>query len=114
KGKVLMRAYVGKPTDQEIVHKSDEEIVSIVLAELKKVMDIEAEPLFTMVNRWQNQMPQYKVGHVETLDKLENEMREQPPGLDLAGSSYKGVGIPDCVAQGKEGATQVVQYLQFA
>ena len=110
-GKVLLRAYVGKPSDQKIVHLADDEIVKIVLKDLAKVMNLAASPEFTMVTRWKQAMPQYTVGHVETVKMVRNEMKAQLPGVFIAGSSFEGVGIPDCIHQGEQAADDVLQFL---
>lgn len=112
-GKVLLRAYVGKPTDQQIVRQSDEKLVRIVLNDLKKTMKIRQEPLFHVVTRWENKMPQYTVGHLERINRLRTEINEHLPGVFLTGSSYEGVGVPDCIAQGKQVADDVIDYLQL-
>ncbi|GAA3330032.1 hypothetical protein GCM10020331_080910 [Ectobacillus funiculus] len=62
-------------------------------------MDIDAEPEFTVVSRWQEAMPQYTVGHKERMAKLYEFMERELPGVYLAGSSYAGAGIPDCIDQ---------------
>lgn len=112
KGKVLLRAYVGKPTDQSVLELSDEAIADTVLTDLKKVMQISGEPEFSIVTRWEQAMPQYTIGHAETVEKIRTEMTEQLPGIYIAGSSFDGVGIPDCIAQGKEAAAQVLEFLK--
>ncbi|HLR65778.1 protoporphyrinogen oxidase [Virgibacillus alimentarius] len=111
-GKVLLRCYVGKPNDQEIVGFSDEQITNIVLKDLKKTLKIKGEPAFTVVTRWKNVMPQYTVGHTERIAKVRQEMSEQLPGVFLAGSSYEGVGIPDCITQGEQAVENVLAFLQ--
>lgn len=110
-GKVLLRAYVGKPTDQQIVRQSDEELVKIVLNDLQKTMKIRQDPLFHVVTRWENKMPQYTVGHIERIGRLRTDVDEHLPGVFLTGSSYEGVGVPDCIAQGKQVVEEVVDYL---
>jgi len=99
KGKVLLRCYVGRPGDEEIVAQSDEEIIKAILKDLKKTMDIDAEPEFTVVSRWKEAMPQYTVGHKERMANLYEFMERELPGVYLAGSSYAGAGIPDCIDQ---------------
>lgn len=111
-GKVLLRAYVGKPTDQAIVQLSDEEIQDIVLRELSQIMTINGAPAFSIVTRWTQQMPQYNVGHPATIQKLENDLKDHLPGMYIAGASYHGVGIPDCIEQGKKAATSIMDDLQ--
>lgn len=110
-GKVLLRAYVGKPTDQAVVQLTDDEIVEIVLADLGTVMGIHGDPEFTIVTRWKNKMPQYTVGHTERIQTVREQVREQLPGVFLAGSSFEGVGIPDCIEQGEKMVEAALQFL---
>jgi oxygen-dependent protoporphyrinogen oxidase len=52
-------------------------------------------------------MPQYEVGHLETLGAAERGLGDLP--IFLVGSSYRGNGIPDCVRQGREAAQRILQ-----
>ncbi|GAE93651.1 protoporphyrinogen IX oxidase [Gracilibacillus boraciitolerans JCM 21714] len=99
-GKALLRCYLGRPGDQEIVDLSDEALEEIVLHDLNKIMKIEGNPLFSVVSRWKNAMPQYQIGHKQLIEKLERGLSDQLPGVFTAGSSYRGIGIPDCIDQG--------------
>jgi oxygen-dependent protoporphyrinogen oxidase len=44
-------------------------------------------------------MPQYHVGHRARLERIER-LASPLPGLVLAGSAYRGIGVPDCITQG--------------
>ncbi|USG64150.1 protoporphyrinogen oxidase [Brevibacillus ruminantium] len=101
KGKALVRCYVGKPGHEEIVERSDEEIVRIVIRDLQKVMKIDDQPEFYRVTRWNRGLP-YLVGHRQWLKDTTARMKEQLPGVWLTGGSYGGVGVPDCIDQAKE------------
>ncbi|WP_042455170.1 protoporphyrinogen oxidase [Neobacillus dielmonensis] len=114
KGKVLLRCYVGKAGDETIVDLSDDQIVKIVLDDLKKTMDITMNPDFFIVSRWKNAMPQYTVGHKQRLAKILEQMKKELPGVYLAGSSYGGVGVPDCINQGEAAVKQVLDFLKEA
>ncbi|MGE6630870.1 protoporphyrinogen oxidase [Bacillus sp. NPDC077027] len=111
KGKTLLRAYVGKSGDESIVEQSDSEIVKIVLDDLKKMMDIKADPEFTTVTRWKTSMPQYHVGHQQTMIKMKNAFMQSYPGIYITGASFEGVGIPDCIDQGKKAIKDALSYL---
>jgi oxygen-dependent protoporphyrinogen oxidase len=52
-------------------------------------------------------MPQYGVGHLDRLDRIER-LRQQLPGLALAGNGYRGIGLPDCVRSGQNAVKQVL------
>lgn len=111
KGSVLLRCYVGRPNDQEIVNLSDEEITEIVLKDLNKTMNITQAPKFSVITRWKNARPQYTVGHTERIEKVRSEMAKNLPGVYIAGSSYEGVGVPDCIEQGEKAAGNVLDFL---
>ncbi len=110
-GKVLLRCYVGRAGEETVVDLSDEEIERIVLADLKRTMDLTAKPNFTIVTRWKQAMPQYTVGHKERIDKIKADFQHNMPGVFIAGSSFEGLGIPDCIDQGKAAVNDVLQYI---
>lgn len=107
-GKALLRAYVGRAGDDEIVNESDENIVKAVQEDLKKIMGIQAPPLFSIVTRWHQAMPQYEVNHKAKLDQIDKELQIHFPGVQLIGASYQGIGLPDCVNQAKKAVDQIV------
>ncbi|AGT30999.1 protoporphyrinogen oxidase [Geobacillus genomosp. 3] len=110
-GKALLRGYVGRPGDEEIVDQPDDEIVRVVLDDLNKVMKIDGQPEFAVISRWKRAMPQYTVGHRERLAKIKQHMAAELPGVFLAGSSYEGLGLPDCIDQGEKAVRDVLDYL---
>ncbi len=111
-GKTLLRCYVGRPGDEAVVEQTEEELVQLVLEDLRKTMDITENPEFTVVSRWKEAMPQYTVGHSERMKKLTTFMEKELPGIYLAGSSYAGSGLPDCIDQGERAAKRVLSHLE--
>lgn len=110
-GHVLLRGFVGRPGDESTVELSDSELEKIVLSDLKQTMKIKEDPLFTVVTRWKKASPQYMVGHKERVAKAKKELEEHFPMIKLAGSSYEGLGLPDCVDQGKAAGTEIIEEL---
>lgn len=100
-GYALLRAYVGKAGNDSIVKESDEEILEKVKTDLDHIMKIEGDPLFYRIKRWKEAMPQYEVGHLEKLQQVRLDFRKNYPGIELVGASYNGIGLPDCIDQGK-------------
>lgn len=113
KDKALLRCYVGRPGQEEIVDKSDEEIQSIVLKDLKNSMNIDIAPELVLITRWKKAMPQYTVGHLSRLKTVERELADQLPGVFMAGCSYHGVGVPDCIDQGVAAVDKVLDHLGY-
>lgn len=111
-GMALLRSYVGKPDDQEAVNLSDEEIMNIVLNDLNKTMNITDKPLFHVISRWKKSMPQYTVGHKERMKVVKEALDKELPGVYLAGSSFEGVGVPDCIDQGIGAMKKVLDFIK--
>jgi len=114
KGKVLLRSYVGRAGEETVVDLSDAEIEKIVLEDLKKTMNIEAKPQFTIITRWEKAMPQYTVGHKQRVEQMKENLIEDMPGVFMTGSSFEGIGIPDCIDQGKKAVHDILQYLKLS
>jgi oxygen-dependent protoporphyrinogen oxidase len=110
-GTILLRAYIGRSGSQEWVRLSDGELLGQVRSDLKEIMGIAAEPVFHEITRWHRSMPQYPVGHLEAMRKAREELEHVWPGTFLCGAGYQGVGIPDCIQQGKQAAEQLADYI---
>lgn len=110
-GKALLRCYVGRAGDETIVELSDDQIIKIVLEDLNKTMDITMDPEFSVVSRWKNAMPQYTVGHKQRIQTIKEHVKNELPGVFLAGASYEGIGVPDCIDQGEMAVQDVLKYL---
>lgn len=111
-GKALLRGYVGKAGDDDIVSRSDEEIIEAVLKDLNLIMEIDKDPEHVKITRWIKTRPQYVVGHKERVNTLMEQIEKQLPGLYLAGASYFGAGVPDCIDSGENAVQQVLEHLR--
>lgn len=98
-GGVLLRFFLGRAGREEPAFAPDDAIRRIVGQELEAVHGITVEPAHWRISRWPRGLPQYTLGHLERLAVIEERLRSLP-GMLLAGGSYRGVGIPDCVASG--------------
>jgi oxygen-dependent protoporphyrinogen oxidase len=109
KGRVLLRGFVGGPHNQEILKRSDGELVQTVVSEFHEILGLNpfARPLFSRVFRWHLGMPQYTLGHLDRVTLIE-ERCGQIPGLALAGGSYRGVGVPNCIESGERAVSKIL------
>jgi protoporphyrinogen/coproporphyrinogen III oxidase len=110
--RALIRCFLGGTRDESAAQLSDEEILGILRSELRQIIGLTAEPLFTRIYKWKSAMAQYNVGHLERLDRIE-VLCQQLPGLALAGNGYRGIGVPDCVRSGKEAANRVLEAVRL-
>ena len=106
--RLLLRVFLGGAHDAEVLQIPDEEILRTVQVELRQILGLTAEPLFSRIYRWERSMAQYEVGHLERVAEVER-LRATVPGLALAGNAYRGIGVPDCVRSGIDAATEVLR-----
>jgi oxygen-dependent protoporphyrinogen oxidase len=110
-GSVLLRAFLGSANDPSAVDLSDEELTDIVTRELATVLGLSTPPLFARVHRWRDAGAQHTVGHLARIARLEARLA-QHPGLFVAGSGFRAVGIPDCVADGRAAAATAAEFVK--
>ena len=108
--RVLMRTFVGGARDPRALDRSDDELVDLSRAALTPLLGIAGPPLLARVYRWDRASAQHEVGHAARVEVIERTLARRP-GLFLTGSGFRGVGIPDCVADGRATAKQVAKYL---
>ena len=101
--RVLLRTFVGGALQPELFQKTDAEMMDLVQSELSEILGVRGQPDFVRVYRYQNAMPQYHVGHLDRVARIEARLG-QHPGLAVAGIAYRGVGIPDVIASGERAA----------
>ncbi len=110
-GCVLLRAMAGGWQRPEIVDWDDDRLLHSLRAELRLAMNITAEPIYHRIIRWSSAIPQYHVGHLQRVARIEDRLKAWP-GLWLGGNAYRGVALNDCTEQGAIIAEQVAAYLQ--
>jgi oxygen-dependent protoporphyrinogen oxidase len=108
-GHVVLRVFFGGARHPYVVEWSDQRLLELARRELRDLMGISAPPRIARLWRWHDASPQYDVGHLERIDAIEQHC---PPGLILAGCAYRGVGIPDCVRQGRQAAERTLALAQ--
>lgn len=106
--RLLLRVFLGGSDDPAVLQMPDDEILSIVMAELRQILGVTSAPRFSRIYRWDRSMAQYEVGHLDRVAEIER-LRGELPGLELAGNAYRGIGVPDCIESGKQAATAIVQ-----
>jgi oxygen-dependent protoporphyrinogen oxidase len=105
-GHVLLRAFVGGSLQPELFQDNDAAMEKNVREDLADLLGVTAQPIFSRIWRHPNSMPQYHVGHLARVQRIETALGRFTT-LALAGSAYHGVGISDCVRMGEEAAETV-------
>ena len=106
---VLLRAFLGGAGNDAFLNYDDSELVETATETLRPILGIRGAPERSWVHRWAEGMPQYKVDHTDWIQALDRELAAFPE-LFLCGSSYGGIGVPDCVRQGRDTAERVMTF----
>jgi oxygen-dependent protoporphyrinogen oxidase len=109
-GCVLLRAFVGGALQPEMLKLEDAEVIARVRKDLRDLLGIQVAPLFSELTRWDQSMPQYHVGHLGKVRRIQERV-DGLPNLTLAGNAYSGPGIPDCIRGGEAAADQMLAML---
>ncbi len=104
-GTALLRLFFGESAialdDAELRRRGHDAVA--------RVLGAGAPPTATHVARWPGGMPRYRVGHRARV-RATYEAVARHAGLALAGNSYGGVGLPDCIRSGEAAATAVREW----
>jgi oxygen-dependent protoporphyrinogen oxidase len=112
-GQVLLRAFVGGTHDPRAVELSDAELGEIARHDVGRALGIDDPPLFVRVYRWIDAGAQHNVGQLARMARLEERLTALR-GLFVAGSGFRSVGIPDCVADGRAAAAAAARYAKMS
>ncbi len=105
---VLLRLFLGGALAPDLVDESDSNLLEIAEEELRAILGwTNRKARWQGIVRWKHAMPQYFVGHVQRIEQID-QMLVELPGLELCGAAYRGVGIPQCVRDGRRAARSVL------
>ncbi|WP_158891861.1 protoporphyrinogen oxidase [Amycolatopsis anabasis] len=104
---VLIRGSIGRFGEAAALRAEDNELVRLVRADLAELTGITTAPVDTLVTRWGGGLPQYAAGHLDRIARVERAVAEVP-GLEIAGATLHGVGIPACVGTADAAARRLV------
>ena len=101
-----MRAFFGGKAAERLMRCGNDETAAVARMELARVLGPLPEPQVTVVRRWPRSLPQYAVGHLERMKRLDGRVRALN-GLWLLGNGYRGVGVPDLVRDARAAVRQI-------
>ena len=109
-GMVLWRALCGGWSRPDVADWPDDRLVAAVQGELRLAMGVEVRPVFVHVVRWPAAIPQYVVGHLDRVRRIESKLAAHP-GLFVGGNAYHGVAMNDCTEQALSLAARVTAWV---
>lgn len=104
-GHWLHTAFVGGTRDPDAVDMADETLLNLVRRAQTHAFGHlypgkQLECTFSHVVRWRDAIPQYRVGHRESMDTMRHTVEARLPGVSLAGNYLAGVSVNDAALSG--------------
>lgn len=103
----VLRVSLGRDGN-DVTSWSDDALVSASVADVNRHLGLDIAPTDVRISRWPAAFPQYRPGHERWLAAVDGAT---PPGLFLTGASYRGIGVPACIADAERVASMVGAYL---
>ena len=88
----LLKGIFGGAADPEVLERTDRQLIDLAIEETARILGVMPQPSWTRVIRHTQGIPQYDVGHLAWLDRLDAATAELG-GLHLAGWGYRGIGL---------------------
>jgi oxygen-dependent protoporphyrinogen oxidase len=92
----------------DVTKTSEKELLDISLRYVRQHLGITKTPVCIQIKVCKEAIPQYTVGHTQRLNAIKKLLQHQLPQLYLAGNSYDGVGVGDCVMSASVAAKNIV------
>ncbi len=99
-GHCLINAFIGGRRQPEAAEGDDAQQVQQVLYDLRDLLGIRGNPVWQQVSRWPRAIPQYELGHLERIKRLDAALAHHE-GLHLAGNWRDGIAVGDCLENGR-------------
>lgn len=107
----IVRCSVGRAGQSDDLRRDDDDLVAAVHGDLAGIAGIAARPVMSRVTRWGGALPQYAVGHLDRVDRIDRAVAALP-GVSVCGAAYRGIGIPACIESGERAAARAVEQLE--
>jgi oxygen-dependent protoporphyrinogen oxidase len=107
----IFTTFIGGSRNAELGQRSDSELISIALDELRSLMGTTGEPVLTAIKKWERAIPQYNIGYEKVITAIERSQANNK-GFFICSNFYKGISVGDCVKNGIATAEKVAEYLR--
>lgn len=104
----LIRLTSGRYGDERTARMDDDTLAATLLGELDRAVPLVAEPSAVRIQRWPDALPQYEPGHLDRVAEVRADLIRHHPRVRLAGAAYDGIGIPACIAGGRQAARELL------
>jgi oxygen-dependent protoporphyrinogen oxidase len=107
---VTLTSYIGGARAPHLALKKRDEIISLVLNDLRKLLGVTGNPTFEHTCVFPEAIPQYNVGYGR-FKKLMSDAEAAAPGLFISGNARCGISLSDSILSAHKGAESLENYL---
>jgi oxygen-dependent protoporphyrinogen oxidase len=109
-GHVALTVMVGGSLHPELAPLPEAELLARVAPDLRELLGVAGDPVFSRLKAWPRAIPQYNLGHGRYLDLLATA-EQQHRGLFFAGQVRDGIALPACAASGLKAAARLHEFV---
>lgn len=109
-GEIVIRASAGRYGDERAMSLGDDELESAIRKEIAVILGIDQAPLSVHIERFPDSFPQYVVGHLHRVARIE-ALADELATVVATGSWAHGIGIPSCIGEAKRAASKLAAAL---
>jgi len=106
-GHINLTCYVGGERQPQLASLPPEQLIPLVTKDLRRLLGVRGEPVFSHSFFWPRAIPQYNVGYGR-FRSLMTTLEQTAPGLHLAGSYRDGISLGDSIVAGGKVAERVL------
>lgn len=107
---LLVRVLLGGAFDPDIAKLDPEAVTAIAEEEMARLLGVPQAPRYRRARLWPRAIPQYELGHLDRVRRIEGELAKTP-GLFLAGNALYGPSFGKAAARGVACADAAIEYL---
>lgn len=107
-GQALLR--LSLHCSQGEIESSDDTFAAWAHDEIRLLLRINGDPVMSRVYRRPRAMPQLEVGHLDRVSAIEGRLSSNA-GLFISAAGFRGVGLPDCIADARKTAERIAAHL---
>jgi protoporphyrinogen/coproporphyrinogen III oxidase len=109
---VAFTTFVGGSRQPEMAELNDDELMKLVIDELRSLVQATGVPVYHKINRWKKAIPQYRIGHHSIVEQMEH-FEKNHSGFFISGNFRGGIAVGDCITSSDKTATSVKEYLKL-
>jgi oxygen-dependent protoporphyrinogen oxidase len=109
-GHIAFTSYVGGTRSPELATRKPDEIISLVMEDLRVLVGLSGEPTYTHICCYPSAIPQYNVGFGRMKARMD-EIEKEASGVFLGGHFRDGISLGDSILAGYNAADRIREYL---